>query len=362
VLPGPEELERLGLYDPSAPDAQDRLELIHYALERGARLDEVATAPHLGELALDLHLRPRLPRTLREVVEDAGLEWPRAHRLLTAVGFPSDPDGDVTADEAATIQLLATVSDDLLGEVSTVQIARVAGSAMARVAETVVGTFRLQFELPRRAGGTRYIDVVKEYAQVAETLLPAFTRSLDVMLRRQIVAVTARMWGTDAEQSAVMLPRTVGFADLVGYTAATASMSVRELTAVLVEFDERSTQVVTRGRGQVVKTIGDETMFVTEHAGDACRIALELVREFGSGSLPPVRVGLAAGEVVSMFGDVYGPDVNLAARLVGVAAPSTVVVSEPVRASSGEGFRFERLPAVTLKGFAEPLPAWRLEP
>jgi class 3 adenylate cyclase len=75
------------------------------------------------------------------------------------------------------------------------------------------------------------------------------------------------MWSTDEDRSAVTMTRAVGFADLVGYTSAAASMSVRELTAVLAEFDERTANVVLRGDGQLVKTIGDEAMFVTEELG-----------------------------------------------------------------------------------------------
>ena len=82
----------------------------------------------------------------------------------------------------------------------------------------------------------------------------------------------------------------------------------------------RTSEIVAEGRGQIVKTIGDEAMFVTEDAGDACRIALELIDAAGD-TLPPVRVGLATGEMASVFGDLYGPDVNLAARLVGAAGP-----------------------------------------
>jgi adenylate cyclase len=133
---------------------------------------------------------------------------------------------------------------------------------------------------------------------------------------------------------------------------------VRQLTGVLMEFDERTSEVVARGNGQIVKTIGDEAMFVTEDAGDACRIALDLVDASG-GTLPPVRVGLATGEMVSVFGDLYGPDVNLAARLVAVADPSTAVVSEQIP-SATTGFRFEPLPPLTLKGFPERSTAYRL--
>jgi adenylate cyclase len=265
----------------------------------------------------------------------------------------------VTADEAASIRLLAGAHNDLLGDEATLQLARVTGNAMARLAETLVGVFRLQVELPRRAAGRPYVEVVKEYSELTETLLPSFVATLDAALRRQIVAVAERVWSTDPERSVVTVQRTVGFVDLVGYTTAAASLSLRELTHVLVEFDLRTSDIVAGGGGQIVKTIGDEAMFVTEHAGDACRIALALV-DAGGGTLPPVRVGLATGEMASVFGDLYGADVNLAARLVGAAEPSTALVSERVRASA-PSFHFSARPPLTLKGFAEPATAYGLE-
>jgi adenylate cyclase len=41
--------------------------------------------------------------------------------------------------------------------------------------------------------------------------------------------------------------------------------------------------------------------------------------------VPDVRVGLAHGTVLLSLGDVYGPTVNLASRLTGIAQPGTVV-------------------------------------
>jgi adenylate cyclase len=357
--PDADELKRLGLYDPAAPDAPGRLELIHLALRRGATLDDVARAPNLGELVLDMTLRPRGPLPLREVAAEAGLDWPTTVRLMTAAGLPTDPDFRVTADESASIRLFAGAHNTLLGDEATLQLARVTGNAITRLAETLVGVFRLRVELPLKAAGRPYIDVVREYSDLPETMLPNFVATLDAVLRRQIVAAAERMWSTDPEQSVVTVQRTVGFVDLVGYTTAAASLSLRELTNVLVEFDLRTSEIVARGHGQIVKTIGDEAMFVTEDAGDACRIALELI-DAGGGTLPPVRVGLATGEMASVFGDLYGPDVNLAARLVGAAEPSTALVSEQVRTVAGD-FRFAALPALTLKGFAEPTTAYRVE-
>jgi adenylate cyclase len=82
--------------------------------------------------------------------------------------------------------------------------------------------------------------------------------------------------------------------------------------------------------GRVVKTIGDEAMFVGLSAVVA-RIAVALrdaAREHG---LPAVRVGLAAGMVVARDGDFYGPVVNLASRLTEVVPPGEIYASGALR-------------------------------
>ncbi len=353
-----QELEQLGLYDPNAADGAERLELIRYVMALGATLEEVAAAANLGELALDVTMRPRGPLTLGKVLEPLPIESATATRLLTALGMTTDLNEPITAEEGETIQLFVA-SLGLLGEEAAVQLARVTGSAMAKVAETLVGGFRIQVELPRLESGVRYIDVVKEYSDIIHSLLPAFVRSLDALLRQQILAVAKRMWSTDEEHSTVTLWRTVGFVDLVGYTEVTGSLSARELAAVLIDFDERTARAVRQGNGQVVKMIGDEAMFVTEDPADACQIALDLVATFGENQTPPVRVGLATGEMVSVLGDLYGPDVNLAARLVTVAEPETVVVSQRTQEGAG-GFLFHALPPRTLKGFPDSIAPFQL--
>jgi adenylate cyclase len=355
-----DELERLGLYDPLAPDRGDRLELINYLLENGATLEEMSKAPDLGAVALGHLIRHPGQATLAEVVESAGADLDRARRLLSSLGQMAQADERLTDGEIMAINLLAVSTNDLLGKDPSMHLARVTVSTMARLAEALVSTFRVNFELPRQLAGVRPAERVREYAELARDSLPEFTLALDALLRRHLIAFASQMWSTDEDRAAVTLLRTVGFADLVGYTAASASMSVLELTRVLVQFDERTADVVYRGNGQIIKTIGDEAMFVTEDAGDACRIALDLAKEFARAGLPPIRVGLAAGEVVSLGGDFFGLTVNLAARLVEAADSSQVVVSQAVHDAGRNEFSFDPLPAKTLKGFERPVPAFSL--
>jgi adenylate cyclase len=355
------ELERLGVYDRDGPGAAEQLRLLGHAIALGASREELEERSNLGELILDLKMRPRLEVTLGDAVGETGLAWTDAERLLGAFGLPTDPRSRVTADELVAVRLLAGPVTQLLGFEATLQLARAAGAAVARVAEAVVTALRLGVELPRRDAGTAHEDIVQEFSELTETVLPDFERTLNAAFRHQIVRVSEPMWGTDPEHSAVVLPRTVGFADLVGYTTTAAGLSVRELTAVLMEFDESTSTAVVAGGGRIVKMIGDEAMFVTQDPASACRIALRLIETCDRGSLPPVRVGLAAGEVVSVFGDVYGPVVNLAARLVGAAEPGTVLVSESVVQACEPAFSFDWLEPLDLKGIGPQVRVARME-
>ena len=53
----------------------------------------------------------------------------------------------------------------------------------------------------------------------------------------------------------------------------------------------------------------------------------------GDQRLPDVRVGVVTGSVVLRMGDVYGPAVNLAARLVRVARRNRVITDQHTAAA-----------------------------
>jgi adenylate cyclase len=121
----------------------------------------------------------------------------------------------------------------------------------------------------------------------------------------------------------------VGFADMVGFTTLSQQLSEEELAAVVARFEEVAHDTVTAGGGRVVKMIGDEAMFVTESALSAARIGLALAEAYADDELlSDVRVALAVGPVLVQDGDFYGPVVNLASRLVNMAAPGAVIVTD----------------------------------
>ena len=106
-------------------------------------------------------------------------------------------------------------------------------------------------------------------------------------------------------------------------------------------------------------------MFTAPTGEIGASVALELVDRFDDDLVPPLRVGLAHGTVVALRGDYYGPPVNLAARLTGVARRNRVIIDErtsellPV-----VDFETRRLPARPLRGFGdvEPVTVRRTRP
>lgn len=360
-IPDEADLERLGLFDPSAEGAEDRLRLIRRVFELGATAEEAVRAARLnglGSLALDLSIRPPGPTyDLEEFADSAKLDARLVRRLWIALGLPESGPVPlrVTPDAAEALELLSRAAD-LLGEETGVAFTRVVGASAARMAEAISDARRVGIETPQRAGGMPYSAVVDEYTEFARQLIPPFVEALAAIFRRHLVLVSYQRWSTDDEQSAVTHQRTIGFADLVGSTQLLRHRSVSELASMVERFEGEAWDLVTLAGGRVVKLIGDEVMFVVEDASVACQVALELAEGFRY----PVRVGIAHGEVVGLYGDYYGATVNLAARLVREAEPSSVVASQSVWERAQNGFRFEPMSLSSVKGFDEAVTAFRV--
>ncbi|HYZ98943.1 MAG TPA: hypothetical protein VE575_09355, partial [Acidimicrobiales bacterium] len=221
--PDQAELERLGLFDPTANDAADQLRLLTRAFELGAPVDEVRRANRifgLGPLILDLAMRPAgETQELDVFIERSDLDSDLVHRLWLALALPDygTLPVRVTPDAAEALRLIAAMTT-LLGEDAVLALARVVGSSVARMTEALAGAFRVGIEVPQRLTGTPYSQVVDDYTTVARDLLPAFLEAVEAVFRRHLVVVSYQMWSTDEDRAAVTLERTVGFADLVGST------------------------------------------------------------------------------------------------------------------------------------------------
>jgi adenylate cyclase len=284
-------------------------------------------------------------------------------RFWHALGLATPPAGAaaVPVDIVAALPVVSEATHAWLGEESALGIARVIGSTSARIAEALVDAFRLGFEVPELTAGTSYSEVVEQYVEITRVSLPAFQEFVGAVVKAHLVRVASSTWSLDEDNLATGRELFVGFVDLVGYTALARTLTAGELAALVRRFEEVVADVVTTGGGRVVKLIGDGAMFAADAVADGCRIALALSDRLAEAeSLPPARVGADCGPVVSLYGDYFGEVVDRAARLVALANPSTVVVSERVAAGGGRSFSFEQLPPQALKGFGAPAVTYRL--
>lgn len=330
----------------------------------GATPEEVEAAADggtLGPLALDLALRSDGPsQPIRAVAERNGVPVETVARYWRAMGF-ADVDTAATmlpADTCDALALVGTLGRELLGEEGTMALARVLGSSTSRLAQAVVDTFRARFEAPQLAAGASYPDVVTDYVRLAREALPPFVDAMGAILRRHLVAVAAGSWSSDFDSTATRRRVTVGFIDLVGYTALSRTLQPSELGRLIGDFEEVITDACAVHRGRVVKLLGDAAMFAADDADDACGMALGIVEAAAAGGLPPLRGGLAMGEAVAVHGDLFGDVVNLAARLVAVAPEGVVLADEAVRAAGGDALAFTPLAPQRLKGFDSPAIAY----
>jgi adenylate cyclase len=161
-------------------------------------------------------------------------------------------------------------------------------------------------------------------ASLAETFDPDELAALIVY--SATVHLRAALWLRFARDAQPDLLIAIGFADLAGYTALSAELDSDRLGDFVAQWEEVVYDTVAAHGARVVKTIGDEAMFVGLPTAIA-NIAVDLRAAAVDHGLPPVRTGLAAGMVVARDGDFYGPVVNLASRLTEVVPPGEIYVS-----------------------------------
>lgn len=349
------------------PDPADTLRLIEYLLDQGASREELVEAARtasLGTLALELALRvPGDALPFDEAAQQAGLELDEAASLWRALGFP-DPlhsPTPLTPGQIQTLRVLAGMTRSLFGYETALQLARVLGGSVSQLAEAIVDSFRVNVEMPRRDQGEPYSEVVQDYTRTASIMLPELIAAIGDVLIGHLIAVSRSGWALDQERAAVTRALTVGFADLVDYTRSVRALTPAELAGAIGRFESSVGDVVTRYGGRVVKLIGDEVMFVIDDPGRAAQMASALMEKLHSDpQLPQVRMGLAAGPVVSRHGDYYGDVVNLASRLAKAAAPGTALLSESIVEHAPQELKLEALETPLLKGYDQPTWAYKL--
>jgi adenylate cyclase len=162
---------------------------------------------------------------------------------------------------------------------------------------------------------------------------------------------------------------TIVFTDIVGFTEFTATRGDTEALQLLATQD-RLVQSALPDGARIVKELGDGLLLWFPDPVAALRSAFALHRAFEAESsatgLPLwIRVGMHHGRALQRGADVIGHDVNVAARIVDVAAPGEVLVSDAVQAGVDPrpaDVCFTELGPVVMKGISGPIRLWRATP
>jgi adenylate cyclase len=296
-------------------------------------------AAEAGEHPLALRLEQLIlgaPRryTPFQAARTAGVSMDLAARFWRAMGFADIGQAKALteADVLALRRLAGLVEAGLLSESMAIQVARSTGQTTARLADWQTDSFLEGLTEPPEPGMTR--------AEVAyplvELLLPELEEFLIYVWRRQVAAATSRVVQSDDEE-AVDRRLAVGFADLVGFTRLTRRLEEEELGELVETFETTAADQVAAYGGRLIKTLGDEVLFVADDPGTAAEIGIRLIETMtGDETMPALRVGMAFGTVTTRMGDVFGTTVNLASRLTSIAPRDSVLVDGDFAEALGE--------------------------
>ena len=293
--------------------------LEQYLIDRGATPDELRRAEAEGWLTLltiDRSLfKDEAKYSRAEVSEHSGVDPEISSRLWRALGFPDVPDGASVFSEES-VEVLRTLQqrvdawfqrrDSTEDAVEAlVQQVRALSGGFARVAEVLSDNIVDSVEAARETG---LDDAMIAQAYLDTLEWDSLSGLFDYVLRLQMRdAVWRKLAIEETLSTRPMLA--VGFLDLVGYTALSQILEDDELGALVTRFEALTHDTIAELGGRLVKTIGDEVMFVSESPAITAHIALRLTeRTGGDSALPDARGGLAYGSVIAREGDYYGSD------------------------------------------------------
>jgi len=240
----------------------------------------------------------------------------------------------------------------------------------------------LQDEVRRQA------DALQEWNAKLEQRVALQVAELERMgqLKRFFAPAVADAILTAGEQSILAPHRReicYVFVDLRGFTAFTDSTEPEEVESVLREYHGAMGALIVEYEGTVDRFAGDgilvffnDPLPIPDPGRRAARMAMRMQEQFRPlrarweklGYDLDLGIGIAQGfATLGAFGfegrfdySAIGGVVNLASRLCNKASAGEVLIDRKVRAALDDDARVETLTPLNLKGYAHPVPAFRL--
>ena len=225
-------------------------------------------------------------------------------------------------------------------------------------------------------------EIIAEKTRQLESLANRLAKYLSPQIYKSIFADSA-----DNKDSLARKNLTIFFSDIEGFTEISDGMEPEKLAYLINSYLSEMSNIAIEYGGTIDKFIGDAILIFfgdPETEGDhkdaikCVEMALrmrervaELQKQWhdeGFSKPMRVRMGINTGFcTVGNFGSdhrleytILGSPVNLAARLEAAAEPDTILISESTRLLIGESADCTYVQEITPKGFARPVPVYRL--
>ena len=249
--------------------------------------------------------KPAVDGAPRRLAAGAEVSLLSARKFWHALGFPNVEDDDAMFTEADLMALEGGGPAGARRRSSTRTTALAMTRAFARTTDRLaVWQTQLMAEALADPGleaaldeaDARAVPEPRRSRRPRRASSPSMADELEPLLvyawRRHLTAAISRMLAdADPEQSDQGVRRVVGFADLVNFTSLVRRMTERQLAVMVQRFEALATDIVTAHGGRVIKTVGDEILFVTIGRRAGGRRRPRPRRDDGRGRAAPRRAG-----------------------------------------------------------------------
>jgi adenylate cyclase len=354
------------------PAAVAQVRIVSRLRERGHTLEQIRRANDSGQLAgyvQGMFAPPEGRYTLEQAAREAEIDEGLIERIYMSLGMSALSLDSLGEEDMEMLRYIAAMLNAGLPEVAFLQLARVYGQTLAKIADAEVRLIHIYVHEPMMREGIPGMQMAEAMEGLAGELLPFAApfmrylhgRFLGHFIEQDVIGhMEAELVGSAPEEGRMRV--VIAFADLAGYTRLTEERGDEEAVGVVERFVE-AVQHSLPIDARVIKTLGDEVMVVGADAVALTQWAVDFQGEI-TPDVPAPRIGIHCGEALYRDGDYYGRDVNQAARVVARAAGGEVLVTRPIvnTATGMDGLRFELIGEIGLKGFTEPIELFQALP
>ncbi len=297
--------------------------------------DTIANEPTTVEKHVERLLGGIQKYNLAEAAEATECSAELIRRFWRAMGFPDivNPESKLFTEYDVDVMKkhLQMYGDKLTDEDTLNSLIRAQSHLLERLIlwqyEALVEEFEGRYNIDDVSARYMFLDKIAEYDDfLMYQMKYAWRRHMTALLRRTETELDNQMENGDGQMP---LMRALGFVDLVSFTRRSGELSPHALVDFIQTFEFTCRDVVSMHGARVVKMVGDAVFYIADDLETGIAVVNHIVEALQEiPDMPDVRASLVWGRVLSRFGDVFGPNANLAARLCSVAPVNGILADQ----------------------------------